>query len=62
MKWYRTKIEKELEQRCLEVISLLDLIDPDKRAETETDILLIKMRADYFRYLCEFTTDEKYSS
>lgn len=52
------KIEKELESKCLEIIDLLSSIDHDEGRNPEIDIFFLKMRADYLRYLCEFTIKE----
>lgn len=59
IKWYRQKIERDLEAKCLEVIELLESITHEEGRNAEIDIFFLKMRADYLRYLCEFTTNDK---
>ena len=59
IKGYRTKIEKELEDICNDVLKLLDdpLIPNSKNPEAR--VFFMKMKGDYFRYLGEFTTGDK---
>jgi len=62
-KQYRQEIEKELEDRCGEVLDLIndyllktvvDTVNP-----TEAKVFYLKMKGDYFRYLVEVTTGDK---
>ncbi|KAF3235393.1 hypothetical protein TWF192_000748 [Orbilia oligospora] len=56
---YRSKIEKELEDVCKDVLQVLDdyLI---KKAETgESKVFYHKMKGDYHRYLAEFASGDK---
>merc|ERR1712176_1312142 len=61
-KWakeYCTKVEGELQKICDTILGLLDgsLI---KQASTgESKVFYQKMKADYYRYIAEFTTDDK---
>ncbi|XP_061687626.1 14-3-3 protein beta/alpha-1-like [Syngnathoides biaculeatus] len=50
---YRLKIEKELQEICLDVLKLLDdfLIPNAKPAESK--VFYLKMKGDYYRYLSE---------
>ena len=59
IKGYRSKIEKELEDICNDVLKLLDdpLIPNSKNPEAR--VFFMKMKGDYFRYLGEFTTGDK---
>ncbi|XP_003387313.1 PREDICTED: 14-3-3 protein gamma-like [Amphimedon queenslandica] len=59
---YKSKIEKELDETCHEVLKLLDekLI---KQAEEEEDakeeaVFYLKMKGDYYRYLSEVKTGD----
>lgn len=54
IKGYRSKIEKELEDICNDVLSLLsDQLIPNSRA-ADSKVFYLKMKGDYFRYLGEF--------
>jgi len=62
-KQYRQEIEKELEDRCGEVLDLIndyllktvvDTVNP-----TEAKVFYLKMKGDYYRYLVEVTTGDK---
>jgi len=55
---YREVLEAELEDVCKEAINLLEkmtAIGTDQ--ETENKVFLLKMSADYYRYLAEFKDD-----
>ncbi|CAI6011101.1 unnamed protein product [Closterium sp. NIES-65] len=56
IKEYRAKIEKELDEVCGRILSLLDttLIPAAKTAESK--VFYLKMKGDYHRYLAEFKT------
>jgi len=59
IKGYRTKIEKELEDICQDVLHLLDdLLIPNSK-NPEAKVFFLKMKGDYFRYLGEFLTGDK---
>jgi 14-3-3 protein epsilon len=59
---YRVKVETELQSICDVILSLLDgsLIPNDKHPEAK--VFYHKMKGDYFRYIAEFTSDEKKSA
>lgn len=57
--WYRKKIEDNLTLKCEEILSLLSKDTFSKTQTPEINIFFMKMKADYLRYLCEFTTTEK---
>ncbi|XP_064383124.1 14-3-3-like protein 1 [Halichondria panicea] len=62
IKEYRQKIEKELEDICDEVVSLLETClivgdqETDEVAVIENKVFYLKMKADYYRYLSEIRT------
>jgi len=56
---YREVLEGELEGVCKEAISLLEMMTGiETEQETENQVFLLKMSADYYRYLAEFKEDE----
>ena len=55
---YRKMIENELNGICQDVLSLLrDVLIPNSDV-AEAKVFYMKMRGDYYRYLCEFTSGE----
>jgi len=55
---YREVLEAELEDVCKEAINLLDMMTASEtEMETENKVFLLKMSADYYRYLAEFKDD-----
>jgi len=60
---YRQEIEKELEERCHEVLNLITNHLLPTVEETpnpvEAKVFYLKMKGDYYRYLVEVTTGEK---
>jgi len=60
---YREEIEVELQQRCGEVLSLIDnyLLKnaDDTDNPVEGKVFYLKMKGDYYRYLVEVTTGDK---
>lgn len=53
---YREKIEGELKGLCTDVTNLLSGTYIPNAPDTESQVFYMKMKADYFRYLAEFTT------
>jgi len=55
---YREVLEGELEDVCKEAIELLKMMTASETdLETENKVFLLKMSADYYRYLAEFKDD-----
>merc|ERR1712036_131632 len=52
-KEYREKIEKELNDICGDVLSLLDKHLIPKASNAESKVFYLKMKGDYYRYLAE---------
>ena len=59
IKWYRKLIETELTELCQSCLTLLkDVLIPNAEV-AEALVFYKKMRGDYYRYLCEFTSGEQ---
>jgi len=56
---YRSKIEKELEDVCNDVLQVLDAYLIPKAETGESKVFYHKMKGDYHRYLAEFASGEK---
>jgi len=55
---YREVLEAELEEVCKEAIKLLGMVTTSKTdLDGENKVFLLKMSADYYRYLAEFKDD-----
>ena len=54
IKWYKERIEKELEDICKDVLELLEKTLIKNAPDSYAKVFYMKMRGDYFRYLCEF--------
>ncbi|KAF9149407.1 14-3-3 protein [Linnemannia schmuckeri] len=58
IKTYRTKIEKELEEICNDILKVLaDHLIPNAQLG-ESKVFYHKMKGDYYRYLAEFATGD----
>lgn len=55
---FRTKVEKELDATCNEVLSILEkhLINDD--CSDEETVFYLKMRGDYYRYIAEYKSEQ----
>ncbi|RYG47659.1 MAG: hypothetical protein EOO01_14545, partial [Chitinophagaceae bacterium] len=53
------KVEKELENFCLELLSIIDQNLFKHPTDLETKVLYLKTKADYYRYMSEIYTGEK---
>ncbi|ELP85918.1 14-3-3 protein, putative [Entamoeba invadens IP1] len=59
IKGYRAKIEKELSEKCEDVLAVIrDNLLPNTTTN-EGKVFYKKMEGDYYRYYAEFTVDEK---
>lgn len=59
---YRVKIEKELNDICNTILTLLKEKLIPSTTESESHVFYYKMRGDYFRYISEFSCDESKSN
>jgi len=59
VKKYATTIEKELNDICSDVMNTLDKHLIPNATSHEATVFYYKMKGDYFRYMSEYTTDEK---
>ena len=58
--WYRKeRIEKDLKQKCEQVLELLEMDVFVNNPNHEVKVFFLKMKADYLRYLCEFTNSDE---
>merc|ERR1712060_402971 len=58
-KEYCTKVEGELQKICDTILSLLDKDLISKATTGESKVFYQKMKADYYRYIAEFTDGDK---
>jgi len=52
-KSYKTKIEEELKKICNEAIKTIDTYLYKNATSAEAKVFYLKMKADYYRYMCE---------
>merc|ERR1712000_340077 len=55
---YRTKFESELGTLCNAILKLLDDSLVPTASDGESKVFFLKMKADYWRYMAEFTKDD----
>merc|ERR1712113_1059176 len=60
-KEYCVKVEQELQKICNTILSLLDANLIPKATSGESKVFYQKMKADYYRYIAEFTDGDKKS-
>merc|ERR1711862_887711 len=61
-KEYRAKVEAELQKICDEILDLLDKSLIAKASSGESKVFYQKIKADYYRYIAEFTSGDKKSA
>merc|ERR1712050_417695 len=61
-KEYCGKVEKELDDICTKILNLLDSNLIPKASTGESKVFYQKMKADYYRYIAEFTDGDKKST
>jgi 14-3-3 protein epsilon len=55
---YRTKVEKELDKFCYDILALIDDHLVPQSGSTECKVFFLKMKGDYYRYIGEYTKGE----
>ena len=55
---YRTKVEKELDKFCYDILALIDEHLVPQSNSTECKVFFLKMKGDYYRYIGEYTKGE----
>ncbi len=55
---YRTKVEKELDKFCYDILALIDEHLVPQSNNTECKVFFLKMKGDYYRYIGEYTKGE----
>ena len=58
IKVYRSRVEKELNDICQEILTILDEHLIVEHASDESKVFYYKMKGDYYRYLAEFEQNE----
>ena len=60
IKEIKDKIEKELNSICSEVQSIIDKYLVPNAIDTENKVFYLKLKADYYRYKCEFASGKDF--
>ena len=60
IKEIKEKIEKELNSIVEEIQSMIDKYLLPNAIDVENKVFYLKLKADYFRYKCEFTSDKEF--
>ena len=60
IKEVKRKIEKELNSIVDEIQSMIDKYLLPNAIDVENKVFYLKLKADYFRYKCEFTSDKEF--
>merc|ERR1711862_633640 len=61
-KEYCGKVEAELDKICNTILGVLDTNLVPKCSQDESKVFYLKMKADYYRYIAEFTDGDKNQS
>eukprot|EP00698_Gefionella_okellyi_P020172 TRINITY_DN6305_c0_g1_i2.p1 TRINITY_DN6305_c0_g1~~TRINITY_DN6305_c0_g1_i2.p1 ORF type:complete len:241 (+),score=49.74 TRINITY_DN6305_c0_g1_i2:98-820(+) len=56
LRGYRAKLEKELQDYCSDIAQILDRYLIPQASSNDARVFYQKMKADYFRYMAEFST------
>lgn len=56
---YRKKVEEELNNICQDILNLLTKKLIPNTSESESKVFYYKMKGDYYRYISEFSCDER---
>mmetsp|Transcript_19150 Transcript_19150/g.19160 ORF Transcript_19150/g.19160 Transcript_19150/m.19160 type:complete len:249 (-) Transcript_19150:26-772(-) len=55
---YKVRVENELRNFCGEILRLIDTDLLPTSGDDESRVFYLKMKGDYYRYICEFTTGQ----
>lgn len=58
LKDYKKKLEMELNQIYNDILGLLDQILIPGAKDTESQVFYLKMKGDYYRYICEYSSGD----
>ena len=59
LRQFKSKVEDELNSICTDVITLLDnVLLVNDTANNESQVFLLKMKGDYYRYMSEYSTGD----
>ena len=61
IKEIKDKIEKELNKICDEIQSVIDKYLIPNATDAENKVFYLKLKADYYRYKCEFANDKEFN-
>ena len=61
IKEIKDKIEKELNKICDEIQSVIDKYLLPNATDSENKVFYLKLKADYYRYKCEFSNDKEFN-
>ena len=61
IKEIKDKIEKELNKICDEIQSVIDKYLIPNATDSENKVFYLKLKADYYRYKCEFSNDKEFN-
>ena len=61
IKEIKDKIEKELNKICDEIQSVIDKYLIPNATDAENKVFYLKLKADYYRYKCEFASDKEFN-
>ena len=61
IKEIKDKIEKELNKICDDIQSVIDKYLIPNASDAENKVFYLKLKADYYRYKCEFASDKEFN-
>ena len=56
----KANLKKELDQICEQIQNIIDKYLLPNASNSETKVFFLKLKGDYYRYKCEFDTDEDF--
>merc|ERR1712196_489626 len=61
IKEYKSKIEKDLDKFCYDILDVLDKFLISQNDDQESKVFYLKMKGDYHRYIAEYATGDHHS-